>query len=198
MSLQPADKKSLTILVAGVLAVVAVIAVATTLLVRGSTEAEPRLSLASGRSLLQLEPTFLCDVKMESCHPRALSEAELAAQPPVDFPVPVGGTLTLSVPQDIASGPWLLTALYATPEGLQPVQWFHLSGTTYTQVLESTADKTLLLVEVKPASGVVIDAPEGLESGQGDILFRGHYAATTAPEGFVAPANPTELPLVRG
>lgn len=197
MSLQPADKKHLAALTAVVVVAVAIIAVATTLLVRGQPEADPQVSVASGRSLEQVEPTFWCDLEMTECRPRALSVEEIATLPVTQFPVPTGGSLTLSVPSEIAAAPWMLVAAYGTPEGVQPVTWIHQSGTTYTQVLDSTPERVLLGVEIKPFSTVVEDAPDGIESGQGDILFRGHYAVSTAPDGFTV-ANETELPAVRG
>lgn len=197
MSLQPADKKHLAVLTAMVVVAVAIVAVATTLLVRGTPESDPQVSVATGRSLERVEPTFWCDLDMTQCHPRALSIEEIAALPVTQFPVPAGGSLSLSVPSEIATAPWMLVAAYATPEGVQPVTWIHRSGTTYTQVLESTPDRVLLGVEIKPFSTVLEDAPDGLESGQGDILFRGHYAISTAPDGFTV-GNETELPAVRG
>lgn len=197
MSLQPADKKGLAIAAAVIVAAVAIVAVATTLLVRGQTEADPAVSVAAGRSLEQVEPTFWCTLDMTECRPRALSVEEIAELPVTEFPVSSGERLTLSVPSQIATAPWMLTAAYATPEGVQPVTWIHQSGSTYTQVLESTADRVLLGVEIKPFSTVVEDAPDGIESGQGEILFRGHYAVSTAPDGFTV-ANETELPAIRG
>ena len=198
MSLQPSDKKTLAITATVVVVAAAIIAVATTLLVRSTPHADPQVSVAAGPHYAQISPTYFCDVKMEDCRPRFLSNEEIAQLPQAQFPVETGQSLTLSVPEDIASGPWELTAIYATPAGIAPKQWWHRSGTTYTQVLESTPERTLLGIEIKPASAVLIDAPDGVESGQGEFLFRGHYSVATAPVGYPGPANRTELPVERG
>ncbi|MFT3659997.1 MAG: DUF2771 family protein [Gordonia sp. (in: high G+C Gram-positive bacteria)] len=203
MSLQPSDKKALALVTAGAVAVAAVIALVTTLLVvRGADHHDdPRISLAADRDYERVAPTFFCDLKMEECRPRPLSNEEIARLPQASFPVETGRSLTLSVPTEVAEAPWQLTAVYATPAGIVPVLWWHRSGATSTQVLASTADRTLLGIEIKPVSTVVVDAPDGadgLEAGQGDILFRGHYSVATAPRGYAGPPNPKELPAERG
>ncbi|GAC58774.1 hypothetical protein GOHSU_50_00020 [Gordonia hirsuta DSM 44140 = NBRC 16056] len=195
MSLQPADKKALTWLAVAVAAAVAIVAVATTLLVRGHTAEPPRISVGADRQLERIAPTFWCDLEMQDCRPRAMSSEELAQLPTQSFPVPIGSSLSLSVPTEIAESPWMLTALYAGPDGVQEVTWFHRSKTTYTQLLPSTPDRVLQIVMVRPFSRVLIDAPDGPESGQGDILFRGQYTIETAPIGFSVP-NATELPAI--
>ncbi|MFC0314445.1 DUF2771 family protein [Gordonia phosphorivorans] len=197
MSLQPADKKALTILAAVGLVMVAVIAIATTLLVRAHDESDPKISVSTGKTYLQVAPSYWCSLQMTDCRPAALSNEQIGALPVTALPVPLDRSLVLSVPAEIATKPWTLTALYATGAGIQPVTWVKTSGTSYTEVLESTPRRVLLGIEVKAFSAVVEDAPDGIESGQGSIPFRGHYAVDTAPEGFVI-TNQTVLPEVRG
>lgn len=185
MNLQPAEKKALAILMAAVVAAVAIIAVATTLLVRGSPDPLPQITVGTGRSIDRVEPTVWCDVKLTECTPRPMNIEEIAEQPLTVFPVPIGATLSLSVPHQVYEGPWMLTASYATENGVELQTWIHRSGTMATQLIESTPERVLLGIEVKPFSVVVFDAPNGLESGQGEIGFRGHYAVRTVPEGYV-------------
>lgn len=188
MTLQPADKKAVAILAAAVAAAIAIIAVATTLLVRNQVTPPPAITVGTDRSIEQVEPTVWCDLQLTECTPRPMSLEEIAAQPTAVLPVAVGSSLSLSVPHQVAAGPWVLTATYATPGGIDFQQWIHRSGTMSTQRLESTPDRVLLGIEVKPFSVRVFDAPEGLESGRGEIAIRAHYAVRTVPEGYVVPA----------
>lgn len=197
MAIQPSDKKALTALAAAALAMLAVIAIATTLLVRGHTDESPTISAASGDQIERVAPSYWCDAKMEKCTPRFLSLEEISQVPPARLAVPVGGKLSVSVPSEISSHPWTMLAEYATPAGIAQTLWIHQSGTAFTQVLESTPDRVLLTVELAPFSAVVKDAPGGVESGEGDILFRAHYGIDTSPEGFTV-LNPTPLPAERG
>ena len=198
MNLQPQEKKTLAILAAGAVAMLAVIAVATTLLVRGHHEELPRISLTADRHNVRAEPVFWCDVKLTDCKPfdpRPLPEIPID---PVDFPVTAGKTLTLSVPQEVAEGPWALVAQYSTPRGLQATQWIHHSESTFTQVLKTSPDRVLMGVEITPLSAVLEDAtPESFEAGQGSLLPRAMYSIKTAPTGYTVP-NETELPAQRG
>lgn len=197
MSLQPSDKKALLSITGVAAVVVVVIAVATTFLVRGHDAPPPALSLATGEKLVRAEPTFWCDAKMTDCEP--FDPRKLDGEVPfkvASAPVAVGDTLILSVPGEVAEGPWVLVAEYATPKGLVRQQWIHRSGTMYTQKLPSTPDRVLLGIEVTPLSAVVLNAPGGLESGDGEILGRGIYSARTAPPGF-QPKNTAELPAER-
>ncbi len=182
MTLQPSDKRALTLLTAAVVAALAIIVVATALLVRGQHSPPPALTVGTDRSIAQVEPTVWCDLKLTECIPRPMSMAEIAAQPVTVLPVAIGSTLSLSVPHQVSEGPWMLTATYATPTGIDFQEWLHRSGTMATQRLESSPDRVLLGIEVKPFSTVIYDAPDGLESGQGEIGFRGHYAVRTVPE----------------
>lgn len=202
MSLQPNDKKALGIAAAVIAAMVVVIAVATTLLVRGTDKPLPEVSLQTGRDYERLAPTFWCDVKLAKCTPRALSQEEIALAPVARFPVAVGDRLTLSVPSSIATGPWTLIAAYATPKGIEQVNWIHMPGSTFTQILQSRPGAVLLGLQIESLSAVVSDpgpggAEAGIESGQGDILVRGHYAVDTVPAGFT-PSSTVELPPRRG
>ncbi|MFZ2512817.1 MAG: DUF2771 family protein [Gordonia sp. (in: high G+C Gram-positive bacteria)] len=188
MTLQPADKKALAILTAAVVAALAIIVVATTLLVRGHVAPPPSITVGTDRSLERVEPTVWCDLKLTECTPRPMNLAEIAVQPVTVLPVAVGSTLSLSVPHQIFEGPWLLTATYATPEGLDFQQWIHRSGTMATQRLASTPDRVLLGIEVKPFSAVIYDTADSLD--QGEIGFRAHYAVRTAPTGYVVSTTP--------
>ncbi|GAA4738444.1 DUF2771 domain-containing protein [Gordonia alkaliphila] len=197
MSLQPADKKALTILAAVGAVMVIVIAVATALLVRAMPETDPKISVAAGTEYQQVSPSYWCTLQMDACRPAYLSLEQLAALPVTVFPVPIDESLVLSVPSEIATKPWTLTALYATSRGIQPVTWIKTTGDAYTEILPSTQHRVLLGIEVKPFSAVVEDAPDGLESGQGTIPFRGHYAVDTRPKGFSV-TNETVLGEIRG
>lgn len=196
MSLQPRDTKPLIALAAAAV-MLAVIVVATTLLVRGHTETSPQISAASGSRLERVSPSYWCDPKMEKCTPRFLSMEEIRQIPPARLAVPIGGALSVSVPTEISAHPWALLAEYATPAGIAQVIWIHQSGTAFTQILKSTPNRVLLTVELSPFSAVLKDAPEGVESDQGDILFRAHYAIDTTPDGFTV-ADETPLPAERG
>ncbi len=197
MSPASRDSKILIVLTAAAVAMLAVVVVATTLLVRGHTESSPKITVASGTQLERIAPSYWCDAKLEECHPRLMSLEELRQVPPARLAVPIGDTLSISVPSEISAHPWAMLAEYATPAGIAQVIWIHQSGTMFTQVLESTPDRVLLTVELSPFSAVLKDAPEGVESDQGDILFRAHYAVDTTPVGFTV-TNETPLPAERG
>ncbi|WP_298446294.1 DUF2771 family protein [Gordonia sp. (in: high G+C Gram-positive bacteria)] len=194
MSLQPSDKKALTILAAAVAAAVVVIAVATTLLVVNTAKPEPKVSLAAGKSYTRLAPTFWCDVKLTECTPRLMSDEEIAALPVDRLPVAIGDALTVSVPSEVSDGPWILIASYATPRGVTQQDWLHLPDTTYTQTLPSTRDRVLLGIEIQPLSARVTgtgndDIEAAINAGRGDIAARGHFAVSTVPDGFTVPAS---------
>ncbi|MFT3716009.1 MAG: DUF2771 family protein [Gordonia sp. (in: high G+C Gram-positive bacteria)] len=199
MSLQPQDRKALAVLAATAVAVVALIAGLTTVLVKTVHHDDlPQVSVAADGHGLRADPVFWCDLKLTECKPfdpRPLPEIPIT---PVGFPVATGSTLTLSVPEEVSAGPWSLVAQYSTPKGLQAVQWIHHSGTTFTQLLPSTPDRVLMGVEITPLSAVLEDTtPEGFESGQGSLLPRAMYSIKTAPGGYTVP-NETELPGIRG
>ncbi|NLG46859.1 DUF2771 family protein [Gordonia sp. (in: high G+C Gram-positive bacteria)] len=191
--MQPGDKKALAIIGSVVVAALVIIAVATTLLVRGSEKPLPTVAFQAGDHLSHVEPSFWCSVKMDECEgvgPNGEFNLRI-----VDHPVPVGGRAVLSVPHDIQSGPWSLVAEYATPNGIQRVSWLHMPDTKYTQVLESTPDRVLLGVEIGPLAAYQEKIP-GQQVG-GDILYRGVYAIRTLPVDFRI-RNDAPLPDQRG
>ena len=194
--LQPGDKKALTILGAVVVAALVVLAGTTALLLRGHEKPVPTVSLQAGDDLVRMESGFWCSAKMTDCTPADPRQVEVKTNI-YRVPAPIGKKVMITVPGEIAAGPWTTVAEFATPVGLQRVLWLHAPDSLYTQVIESTPDRVLTAVEVSAFSGVQIDSPQGVESAEGSILMRGTFSANTKPDGFEI-ENTTQLPDVRG
>ncbi|SIS16765.1 DUF2771 family protein [Williamsia sterculiae] len=148
------EKKALAIILVVAVVFVAVVGGLVFALTSGHDDPdEPYLQVTSGSHFARVRPSVWCDVKLEKCDPPAGTQARR----PAAFPVQPGDTLMLSVSADIASGPWFLVTQYATPRGVQePGIAVKLSKTTYTEVLRSTADRTLVSVEVQVPSAVAV------------------------------------------
>lgn len=186
MALQDRDKTALKFLVPATALAAVIIVVATALLVRGADEPSPQLSLATGDGLVHVAPAYWCDAELTECRPHAPTAEDIAAITSTPAPVAIGKTLVLSVPAEVADGPWSLQATYWTPQGLELREWVHRSGATFSQSLESTADRVLLGVEIKPIT--VVQAPAGDEMTD-DFLARAIFSANTTPKGFEVPAG---------
>ncbi|MGB3696722.1 MAG: DUF2771 family protein [Gordonia sp. (in: high G+C Gram-positive bacteria)] len=189
--MQQQDKKALTIIGAAVIAALVIIVGATAALVRGHEEPLPAISFQSGDSLTRVEPSFWCSVKMNDC--RLVDAQGRFTIRTYDHPVAIGERVSLSVPSEIATGPWTVIAEYATPRGILRVLSVHLPNTLYTQILHSEPDRVLIGVEVSSISGYREKTP-GQQPGSldGDFPFRGTFSIRTLPLDFQI-VNRTEL-----
>ena len=203
--LQPGDKKALAIIGAVVVAMLVVVAGATALLVRGHEKPFPELSFQAGDSLTRVETPRWCTAKMDECRGAPLRPSADPAQKveypseTFDHPVPIGSKATLSVPGEIAGAPWSVIAQFATPKGVQTVQWLHLPDTMHTQVFESTPDRVLIGIEVQVISAARATVPGQPQANpdEADLLIRGIFSILTMPEGFRIP-DETPLGAVSG
>lgn len=196
--LQPGDKKVLAKLIAAAAVVVVAIAALTTVLVVTGDDADhpPTVSVQAGDELVRAEPNYWCEIDMTGCtpvDPRQVDELPVAVQ---RAPAPVGSTVLVSVPHEIAAGPWMAIAQYSTPRGTYRVFDVQRSESTYTKKFVSEPGAVLLGIEVWSVSTVLQDAPQGIESEDGSILMRGSYTIDTVPDGFTIP-NATALPDIR-
>ncbi|MGB3301973.1 DUF2771 family protein [Gordonia sp. (in: high G+C Gram-positive bacteria)] len=193
--LQPGDKKALAILGAVIVAALVIIAGATTLLVRGHEKPLPTVAFQAGDDLTQASTPLWCSATMTDCK---FARANGDVSPIVaDHAVAIGDQAVISVPKEVADGPWALIAEYATKQGIQRVQYLHMPNEMFTQVLRSEPDRVLLGIEVSAISAVMEQVPGQPESTDGDLAIRGVFAVRTLPVGFQIP-NMTELPGVKG
>ncbi|ALG83798.1 DUF2771 family protein [Gordonia phthalatica] len=196
--LQPGDKKALAIIGAVVVAALVIIAGATALLVRGHEKPLPTVALTAEDGLAQVEPSFWCSEKLTDCRNLQLNADGTPVIRTVDHPVRIGDETWVSVPEEISSSPWALLAEFATPRGLERVQWIHLPDEKSTQVLKSTPDRVLIGIEVSVVSAVQLPAPGQKEAtDEGDFPFRGVFSVRTLPVGFDIP-NKTPLDGTQG
>lgn len=193
--LHSGDKKVLAKLAAVVAVVVVAIAAVTTVLVTTAddTDSAPTVSVQAGEDLVRAEPSYWCAVDMTDCHPTDPRRVQTLPVNVVRAPAPIGSSVLVSVPQEVAEGPWMAITQYATPRGVYRVIDVEPSESTYTKKFQSRPDAVLLGVEVWSVSTVLQNAPDGIESLDGSILMRGTYTIDTVPDDFRVP-NSTELP----
>lgn len=193
--LHPGDKKVLTRLAAAVAAVVVAIAAVTTILMVTGDDADelPTVSVQAGDDLVHAEPSYWCEVDMTDCRPVDPRQVETLPVNVVRAPAPIGSSVLVSVPEEIADGPWMSTAQYATPRGVYRVVGIEPSASTFTKKFTSRPGAVLLGIEVWSVSTVLQNSPNGIASLDGSILMRGTYTIDTVPDGFEIP-NPAELP----
>ncbi|WLP89558.1 MULTISPECIES: DUF2771 family protein [Gordonia] len=174
------EKKAVAIIALVAIVVVAVVGSAVGVLVataHSDDEDGAYLHLAVGDQLHTVEPVRWCDVFLTECTPPPNQPQRETPH----VPVPTGTSVLLSVPSVIASGPWSLTALYATPKGLYEDSRILQSGTTFTVKLESEPDRVLV--------GITVIVPSAVVNADGTIdTARGALAVQTAPVGFAVPA----------
>lgn len=139
-------------------------------LTKSDDDHRPYMQIAVGDQLTRVYPIIWCDVYMRECDPPIGSKV---TRTKTHVPVKVGETALVSVSEDIASGPWSYTAEYYTPQGLVQVGDVFRSNTRFTIAIPSTAERTLLTIEVKTPSAAT-------ESG--DFRIRGFLSADTAPQ----------------
>ncbi|EGD54230.1 DUF2771 family protein [Gordonia neofelifaecis] len=194
--MQPADKKALTIIGAVVVAALVIIAGATALLVSGHEKPLPTVSFQAGDDLTRAEPSYWCSVQMDDC--RGVDARGRFKLRTYDHPVAVGERVTLSVPKEVASGPWTLIAEYATPRGIQRVMWLHMPDTMYTQILHSEPRRVLMGVEISSISAYREKTPGmGGDTLDADFSIRGTFSIRTLPVDFRI-FSTRELPDQRG
>ncbi|MGV9793268.1 DUF2771 family protein [Gordonia sp. NPDC003422] len=177
MNLSSGEKKAVSIIAAVAVAFVAVVGVSVFLLVRDAPEEHvPYLHLSVDGDLHRIEPVRWCDIFVRHCDP-PLSAPQ---SPTPQVAVPIGSTAALSVSGDIAEGPWALTRLYSTPKGLIEDEGTFQSGTTFTVMLRSQADRVLI--------GLTVNLPSALVGPDGTIdTARGTFAIDTKPQDYVIP-----------
>ncbi|WP_143965301.1 DUF2771 family protein [Gordonia zhaorongruii] len=191
--LQPGDKKALTILTAVVVAALVIIVGATALVVRGHEESLPTISVQADDTLTQVEPGYWCEVDMTDCEPVDPRSVRQVPENLATSPAPIGSTVLVTVPQDVAAGPWTSVAQYATPQGVVRVFDVHRPDELYTMELRSEPNRVLLGIEFSSLSTVLQDAPQGFDSPDWSVLARGVFAVNTVPDGFEV-RNPNLLP----
>ncbi|MCF8568872.1 DUF2771 domain-containing protein [Gordonia sp. HY002] len=193
--LHSGDKKVLAKLAAAVAVVVVAIAVVTTVLMATADDSEtlPTVSVQAGDELVRAEPSYWCALDMTDCRPTDPRQVETLPVNVVRAPAPIGSTVLVSVPHEVAEGPWMAIAQYATPRGVYRAIDVEPSERTYTKKFPTRPDAVLLGVEVWSVSTVLQNAPDGIESLDGSILMRGTYTIDTVPDHFQIP-NSTELP----
>jgi hypothetical protein len=193
----PGDKKALTILAAAAAAVVVLIAGLTAVLVVTSDDDHvPTVSVQAGDTFVQVQPAYWCERDMTDCTPADPRTAQQVPTQVARAATPVGSTMLLTVPEEIASGPWFAFAQYATPKGLQRVVTLNRSDSKYTMELTSTPDRVLLGVDIQSVATVLDNSPNGLNSPDGSILMRGVFSVDARPDGYTV-TNVTELPDTR-
>lgn len=180
--MQPGDKKALGIIGAVVIAALVIIAGATALLVRGHEKPIPTVAFQAGDHLTEAEPSYWCSVNMDDC--RGVDAKGRFKLRTYDHPVAVGERVTLSVPKEIAEGPWALIAEYATPRGIVRVLYPHMPSTLYTQILHSEPGRVLMGVELSSISARQEQIPGQPESTDGDLGIRGTFSIRTLPLNF--------------
>ncbi|MEE4025604.1 DUF2771 family protein [Gordonia sp. PKS22-38] len=185
MNLNSGEKKALAIIAAVAVAFVAVVGGSVAFLTKdswsGDSDSEHSyLHLAVGDRLVRVDPTRMCDVFLENCEPEDPADARIAR-----VPVPIGESVVLSVSQDIAEWPWNLVVQYLTPNGPDGTVVPMRSNSTYTTVLHSTAERTLIAIEVQ--------LPSVVSAGDDTVSMRGFLAADTSPEGLQLPGAGGEL-----
>ncbi|MGW0037760.1 DUF2771 family protein [Gordonia sp. NPDC003376] len=174
------EKKAVAIIALVAIVFVAVVGSAVGVLVatdQSKDEDAVYLHLSVGDQLHTIEPVRWCDVFLTECSPPATQPQRETPH----VPVPTGTSVLLSVPSEIASGPWNLIALYATPKGVYEDSRILQSGTTFTVKLDSQPDRVLI--------GVTVIVPSAVVNADGTIdTARGQLTVQTAPEGFAVPA----------
>ncbi|GEE01097.1 hypothetical protein nbrc107696_15430 [Gordonia spumicola] len=195
--LQPGDKKALAILAAAVTTALVLIAGLTAVMVSDSEDQLPTVSVQTTETLVRAQPNYWCEPDMTGCSPVDPRTAKSVPLQIARATTPIDTTLMLTVPKDVAVGPWFLYAQYATPTGVQRVVTFNRSDDVFTTTLTSTRDRVLLGIDVQSVATVFEDSPNGIESPDGSIFMRATFTIDTRPDGYVV-RNTTELPDVRG
>ncbi|MEP9414923.1 DUF2771 family protein [Gordonia sp. VNQ95] len=170
--LNSGDKKAIAIILAVVVVFVAVVGTTVGILAATGTSHKDAayLQLAVGDELHTVEPVKWCDVYLKECDPPLLSPQRETPH----IPIPAGQTILLSVSDEIAKGPWNLTTLYWTPEGLAENESPFASGTTFTVPLRTEPQHILL--------GITITAASVVASDDGTTSFaRGVLTVDTSP-----------------
>ncbi|AZG45596.1 DUF2771 family protein [Gordonia insulae] len=183
MYVNSAEKKTLAIIAAVILAFVVIVGGAVALLTKDTWSGDAAdddhayLQLAVGDQLVRVEPTRMCDVLLKNCEPANVSDITVQR-----VPVPVGESVMLSVSEDIAKWPWNLVIQYLTPQGLDGTSVPMRSNSTYTTVLHSTRDRILVNIEVQVPSAIS-------DAANNNVIARGYLAADTTPDDLEVP-NP--------
>ncbi len=174
-TLKAGEKKFLAIATIVGLLFVAVVGGSVAFLVVGDNDEEaPYLQATTGKTLVHVEPTILCDIDLSNCKKGA--EGTFAPR----LPVPPGEKLTVSLSPDIFDAPWSLTLEYLTPKGFEQMPTESFSpGERYALTLTSTPDRILSNLEVR--------LPGPLDSA-GDPTTRGFWSINTLPEGTKVPS----------
>lgn len=170
MNLSATEKKFLAIgMVALVLFAGIVVGAATLLANTGKTDERPHVQIAVGDTLTKVDPLIWCDVLMRECDPPYNSRATRST---AKAPVTVGQSAVVSVPAEIATGPWSLVAEYYTPHGYVRDERILPSNSQYTVVLHSTLERTLVTIQIQAPSAV--ETPDG-------FIVRGTFSVDTTP-----------------
>ncbi|MBL1077648.1 DUF2771 domain-containing protein [Nocardia sp. 2] len=168
---------------AALLVFVAAVAAVVALAVRDAPEHEPDITAyAYGRSVV-VEPYMYCNTRMQDC---LVLPADIAAEQLPDgvvcsegtecrtgtsaeLNIPGGYPLQLSLPKQVVNAPWLLTAVYQTPDGRLVRQQFtksdfetehrELSWTGFKTVKKSPSAIRIPSLQELPLVGVELDLP---------------------------------------
>ncbi|MCX6467854.1 MAG: DUF2771 family protein [Corynebacteriales bacterium] len=166
--LSSGEKKFVAIIAIIGVVFVAVVAGGVFALTSGHEEEAPYLQATTGKTLVKVQPTILCDIDLSNC--RKGAEGTFARE----LPVPVGEQAIISVSQGIADAPWALTIEYLTPKGFEqepPV--FYAPNERFTFTVSSTKDKIVSNVEVR--------LPSGRTDAGGAPITRGFWSLKTLP-----------------
>ncbi|MFT4044790.1 MAG: DUF2771 family protein [Gordonia sp. (in: high G+C Gram-positive bacteria)] len=173
MQLRSGEKKAIAI-IAIVTALFVVVVGATVAALTAGRQHDDRgyLQMAIGKQLHRVEPVRWCDLFLRVCDP-PLSQIQRTTP---HTPVPIGESVVMSVSKNIAEGPWTLALVYSTPHGIVEDETTQESGSSFTTVINSRADRVLVGITVTPASVI--------QNGPTSVYPRGVLTVQTAPTGF--------------
>ncbi|WP_067531040.1 DUF2771 family protein [Nocardia crassostreae] len=153
--------------IAALLAVLLVAAVAyfgaIFMIARNADKPEPTVTAYAHGKSITVQPYLYCGVRMDDCRVLPQEDIGLPAQLTCpegedchtgqsnDLEVPAGYPLQLSLPKEVIDSPWLIVALYRTPDG-QILE----NQLTHRDFDEGTAAVTIPSVPKLPLLGVEI------------------------------------------
>lgn len=174
MQLNSGEKKALTIFAVVAVVFVIVVGISVYFLTSDarSDDGRPDIELSVGDQTIEMAPSRWCDVEVTECDPAALTDMTIT-----ELPVPIGETITMTVPEEIYDIPWrTILQFSANGEDVQEAAQY-TPGETRELEIFSSPDKVLVNIEVQLPSAVA-------DADGSNNVARALYAINTIPEGF--------------
>ncbi len=142
---------------------VALAAVVVILIRDAPDDAQPAVTAYADGRTIRVEPFRYCAIDLSECTEKAI----------VELNVPVGRALQLSLPHEIAEGPWNLFAVRQAADGtLTSEERWYRSGEAAAVTVESRPGAQL--------NGIEIQQPSAATDEQGQPYFRAVWSIKTA------------------